>query len=50
MIQIDMDKPSSCTECPMCSYEDDACLLMTSIYRTWSEQYSYCPIEEVENE
>lgn len=46
MVQIDMKKPQACTECPMCSYEDDSCLLQPFAYRTWDEQYEHCPLVE----
>lgn len=31
----------------MCSYDDDACLLQTTIPKTWDEQYKKCPLKEV---
>lgn len=46
MVMIDMDKPSDCTGCPMCSYEDDSCLLQIKMYDSWEEQYDNCPITE----
>lgn len=46
MVQIDMNKPQACTECPMCSYEDDSCVLQSKYRPTWEEQYEHCPLVE----
>ena len=46
MVMIDMDKPLDCTGCPMCSCEDDSCLLQIKMYDSWEEQYDNCPITE----
>lgn len=46
MVTIDMTKPPECAACPMCSYEDDNCLLQPFAYRTWDEQFEHCPMVE----
>ena len=45
MVAIDMDKPNDCTECSMCSYDDDSCLLQTKMYTDWDKQYANCPLK-----
>lgn len=44
MVQIDMTKPPECAACPMCSYEDDSCVLQSKYRPTWEEQYEHCPL------
>lgn len=40
-------KPKNCTVCPMCRYSDDGCVFQFAHRKTWDEQYSHCPLEEV---
>ena len=46
MVQIDMTKPPECAACPMCTYEDDICVLQSTYRSTWEEQYEHCPLVE----
>lgn len=46
MVMIDMRKPPECAACPMCSYEDDSCVLQPKYYSTWDAQYKHCPLME----
>ncbi len=50
MIAINMDKPKDCTECPVCSFEDDQCLLSFKYHRTWRSQYEDCPLIELKGD
>lgn len=51
MIQIDMNKPDTCTVCRFRDVGDLDCLLNpeSNDYDTYEEQYEHCPLIEVKD-
>ena len=52
MIQIDMDMPDNCLDCPFKDF-GDVCVVMgeeSMKYGTFSDMKENCPLMEVENE
>ena len=51
MIQINMDKPDSCTVCGLRDVGDLDCQLNpeSNRYITYGEQYEHCPLIEVKD-
>lgn len=51
MIQINMDKPGTCTVCKFRDIGDYDCLLYpeSNDYDTYEEQHEHCPLIEVKD-